>query len=108
MSADNGIYILQTNGPEFRIAHAQGIDQVYGEFSDESYQWQGDPEMMLHYFQDAPMFSNLEEALDYAKELSYTYEYLEYGICVITDFKDWDFNRVKERYGKEDQGSQST
>ncbi len=102
MSSDDGVYILQTKGPEFRVAHAQGIDQIYGEFSDESYQWQGDPEMMMDYFQNAPMFSSLEEALDKAADMSYDYEYLEYGICVITDFKDWDFNRLKVTYGKED------
>lgn len=101
MSADNGIYILQTAGPEFRVAHQQCIDNIYGNFSDESLRWQGDPEMMLEYFQNAPMFSNLEEALDKAEELSYNYEYLEYGICVISDFKDWDFNKLKENYGTE-------
>lgn len=104
MSSDNGIYILQTKGPEFRVAYHQGIDNIYGEFSDESFQWQGDPEMMLEYFQNAPMFSNLEEALDKAADMSYDYEYLEYGICVITDFKDWDFNSLKENYGKEAEG----
>lgn len=108
MSADNGIYILQTKGPEFRVAHQQNIDEIYGNFSDESYRWQGDPVSMLEYFGDAPMFSNLEEALDKAADMSYDYEYLEYGICVITDFKDWDFNSLKENYGKEDQNRKST
>jgi hypothetical protein len=102
MSDDNGIFVLHTKGPEYRVAHCQAIDNVYGNFSDESYQWQGDPEMMLEYFQNAPMFSDLEYALDKATEMSYDYEYLEYGICVIADFKDWDFNRLKENYGKED------
>jgi hypothetical protein len=101
MSADNGIYILQTEGPEFRVAYQQTIDNIYGNFSDETYKWQGDPEMMLEYFQDAPMFSNLEEALDKAADIAYNYEYLEYGICVITDFKDWNFNNLRKNYGKE-------
>lgn len=101
MSADNGIYILQTEGPEFRVGYHQAIDNIYGNFSDESFQWQGDPVMMIAYFQFDKMFSNLEEALDYAGELSYNYEYLEDGICVIADFKDWDFNSLKENYGKE-------
>ena len=101
MSADNGIYILVSKGPEYRVAHHQNIEEIYGEFSDESFQWQGDPNAMLEYFQDAPMFSTLEEALDFASDLSYNYEYLEYGICVISDFNDWDFNSLKENYGKE-------
>lgn len=104
ISADNGIYILHTKGPEFRVEHLQNIDDLYGNFSDESFQWQGDPDVMLDYFGNSKVFHNLEEALDYASELSYNYEYLEYGICVITDFKDWDFNRLKENYGKEAKG----
>ena len=84
-----------------RHAHQQNIDDIYGNFSDDSFRWQGDPETMFSYFGDAPMFSNLEEALDKAEELSYNYEYLEYGICVISDFKDWDFNKLKENYGTE-------
>ena len=87
MSADNGIYILQTAGPEFRVAYQQNIDDIYGNFSDDSFQWQGDPEVMYSYFGDAPVFSNLEAALDKAEELSYDIDYLEYGICVISDFK---------------------
>lgn len=108
MSIDNGIYILQTKGPEFRVGYHVAIDNIYGNFSDLSYQWQGDPEEIYRYFHTDKMFSNLEEALDYAASMSYTYDYLEDGICVITDFKDWDFNRLKENHGKEDQNRKST
>ena len=105
MSADNGIYILITEGPEYRVAYHQNIDAIYGNFSDESLQWQGDPESMLEYFQSAPMFSNLEEALDRAEELVYDYAYLEDGICVISDFKEWNFNSLEKTHGKEAKGS---
>jgi len=101
MSADNGVYILQTAGPEFRVAYQQNIDDIYGNFSDDTLQWQGDLEMILEYFQNAPMFSDLESALDKAADIAYNYEYLEYGICVIRDFKDWDFNNLRKNYGKE-------
>lgn len=105
MSADNGIYILVTKGLEFRVGYHQAIDNIYGNFSDESMQWQGDPETMYGYFHADKMFSNLEEALDYAEEILYNYEYLEDGICVISDFKDWDFNNLRKNYGKEAEGS---
>jgi hypothetical protein len=101
MSADNGVYILHTEGPEYRVAYHQAIDNIYGNFSDASFQWQGDPEMILEYFGNAPIFSSLEEALDKAADIAYDYEYLENGICVINDFHDWDFNSLKENYGKE-------
>ena len=105
MSSDNGIYILQTAGPEFRVAYHHNIDDIYGNFSDDSFQWQGDPESMLQYFDTAPMFSDLESALDKAEELSYDYAYLEDGICVISDFKDWDFNNLRKNYGQEAKGN---
>ena len=108
MSADNGIYILQTKGPEYRVAYHQNIDAVYGEFSDESYQWQGDPVSMMEYFGNAPVFTDIEDALDKAEELSYNYDYLEDGICVLSDFAEWDFNSLRENYGKENQSSQGT
>ena len=101
MSADNGIYILATKGPEYRVGYHMAIDNIYGNFSDESFQWQGDPEMILGYFHADKMFSNIQEALDYAKELVYNYAYLEDGICVISDFEDWDFNSLEKTYGKE-------
>jgi hypothetical protein len=88
-------------GPEYRVAYHQNIDNIYGNFSDVSYQWQGDPEAILEYFGEAAMFSSMEEALDKAEELSYDYAYLEDGICVISDFKDWDFNNLRKKYGKE-------
>ena len=101
MSADNGIYILQTKGPEYRVAYHQNIDEIYGNFSDDSFQWPGDPDMMFLYFGDAPMFSTQEEAIEYASKLTKNYDYLEYGICVIHNFSDWDFNRLAERLNKD-------
>lgn len=94
MSADNGIYILETFGPEFRVAHAQGIDNIYGKFNDSTHNWDGDPEMILEYFAEAPVFQNVEKALDFASEMSYDYEYLEYGICLIREFKHLKFNEL--------------
>lgn len=108
MSADNGIYILETKGPEFRVIHAQNIDEIYGEFSDESYQWQGDPQRMVDFFGRAKVFDTAEKALDFAALLSYDYDYLEYGICMIDTFQDWDFNNLMKNYGKAKQDDQST
>ena len=91
MSADNGIYILKSYGSEYRVKHCQGIDNIYGKFDDETFRWEGDEEMILEYFADAPVYSTLEEALDKASEMEYDYDYLEYGICVVTDFENMVF-----------------
>lgn len=102
MSSDNGIYILSTRGPEYRVAHHQNIEEIYGTFNDDTYTWNGDELEIWNYFHNARMFTNLELALDYAEMISYNYEYLEYGICVISDFTKIDFERLKEKYGKEE------
>jgi hypothetical protein len=104
MSADNGIYILQTRGPEYRVAYHQNIDEVYGTFDDDSYRWNPNQKVLLEYFQSAPMFTDIEEALDFAEQLSYDYEYLEDGVCVISDFVELDYNNLKEDNGTETEG----
>jgi len=94
MSADNGIFILQTYGPEFRVTYAQGIDNIYGKFNDDTQHWEGDMDRMIDYFGHSKVYSSIEDALDMAEELSYNYEYLEYGICVISDFKELKFGQI--------------
>lgn len=92
MSADNGIYVLQTYGPEFRVAYAQAVDNIFGKFNDETLHWDGNVEMMKRYFGNSKVYSNLEEALDVAEEMSYDYEYLEDGVCVINEFQEINLN----------------
>lgn len=88
MSSDNGIYVLETAGPEYRVKHAQNIDAIYGKFNDDTLHWDGDDAMIKEFFEDAPMFTDFTKAIDKAEELSNNYDYLEYGICVIADFKN--------------------
>jgi hypothetical protein len=89
---DNGVYVLQTFGPEFRVVYCQGIDKIFGKFNDETLKWDGNPSVMKACFKDSEVFLDLNLALDKAQELSYDYEYLEDGICVITEFKEIKFN----------------
>lgn len=79
MSADNGIYILVTEGPEFRVAHCQAIENI---------EWQPNyhglnKEEILVYFATCKVLNNLEDAFNYAKKLSEDYYVLEYGICIL-------------------------
>ena len=90
MSADNGIYVLFTdsekNGPQYRVAHLQAIDNIYGVFSEVNCKYEGDPETLNNYFGSAKVFHTLNEAMDYAEELENEIGYTEDGICVINDF----------------------
>lgn len=91
MSADNGVYILETAGPEFRVVYAQAIDSIYGKFNDETLHWEGDMNMIVDYFRNSEIFTEYEHALEYAIRLSKDYWHLEYGICNIDEFKDRHF-----------------
>jgi hypothetical protein len=91
MSSDNGVYVLETLGSEFRVAYAQSIDNIYGEFNDDTLHWNGDMDVMIDYFGNSIVYNNLMEAIDFAEKIAYNHEYLEYGVCVITDFKNLKF-----------------
>ena len=95
MSADNGIYLLFTESekrdPQYRVAHCQGIDSIYGEFDKETCSYKGDPEMIKEYFSKAKVFLHMNEALDYAEELEEKIGYLEDGICVINEFRKYGY-----------------
>ena len=90
MSADNGIYVLFTDsekdGPAYRVAHLQAIDNIYGKFSEKECKYEGNAEIINDYFGGARKFHTLNEALDYAEELENTVGYTEDGICVINEF----------------------
>jgi len=92
MSADNGIYVLLTEtekGPEYRVAYAHAIDNIYGKFNDELCRYEGDIHQIRSVFENSQIFHTLNEALDFAEDMEYDYEYLEDGICVINEFKDY-------------------
>lgn len=100
MSADNGTYILQTegdDGPEFRVIHCQAIDNIYGQFIEHNSSWLPNPDMMIEYFGSARVFDNLEEAWDYADVLDSSETFSEDGSCLITEFSKYHFSDFIEQ-----------
>lgn len=94
MSADNGIYVLLTQsekGPEYRVAYASAIDNIYGKFNDETRKYEGNLDAIKATFAEATVFYTLNEALDFAEEMEHNTEYLEDGVCIISDFKDYGY-----------------
>ena len=98
MSSDNGVYLLQTEGPEYRVVYSQGIDNIYGKFNDETNKWDGNPEAILDAFGKSEVFTDIEKAWDYATTLAEDYEWLEDGhldgVCLIRDFSERKFSDV--------------
>jgi hypothetical protein len=89
MSADNGIYILETDGPnggkEYRVAELQAV---------ENYTW--DPSKNLHVdnpdvhitnarkmWENCDVFTDRGCALNFAHEFADMCEVLEYGVSII-------------------------
>jgi hypothetical protein len=87
MSADNGIYILKTNKPyiregnilywqdghDYRVTYCTNIEDI-----DYSHLY------LPVLFGDSLVFSSYEQAFEYAEKLSLNYDYLEYGISMVT------------------------
>ena len=93
MSADNGIYILQTNkgdGFEFRVVHLQAVENYQWDNVDKCYTDDEDVliENAREMWRDCEVFTDKREAFLEADEqteeiLSDDCGILEYGICTI-------------------------
>jgi len=91
MSADNGIYILKTRGPEYRVAHLQAVEnyntRAYYDGDIYRIEHVTDPDYQMEQsramWEDSPVFHNEDEAMDYAFQLQDEHVWTEYGICYI-------------------------
>jgi hypothetical protein len=83
MSADNGIYILKTAGPEWRVAEMMAIDNLY--YPDDK------PETVLknarEMFARAEVFKDRALALVYAFDLAKDCDVLEYGVSELPEIE---------------------
>lgn len=88
MSADNGVYILKTEGNEFRIKHIQAQENLYFlglERLDDLVSLR-----LVEYYYNSKVFNTLEDVEKEAEELEEYFGYLEYGIIVLSVNKTWE------------------
>lgn len=92
MSADNGIYILKTDGPEYRVAMLQAIESLYyvvaGDVDGRArFSETDDPDLIIInarvMWRHAEVFKTHKEALKLAVEMMKDTWVCEYGICDI-------------------------
>ncbi len=93
MSADNGIYILETEGPEYRVAHLGAIDNLewhekYNITTQKMEYFEDDnPDLMIinarKMWAKSPVFADSSSALNRAWNIEKEIGYTEYGICHI-------------------------
>jgi hypothetical protein len=81
VSADNGIYIAEFPNQEWRVKHAQAIDNLNYEPDDED---GFSSVQVINYFNTgAATFGSKEQAMVAAHRMAEDYEILEYGVNLI-------------------------
>ena len=85
MSADNGIYIAKRDNVYY-IAYGAAVEnlQYYPKGSAER------EREFKDFFKNSLHASNGDTALHIAEDMAKEYQYLEYGIVYLQDFKDWE------------------
>jgi len=89
MSADNGIYILESEGPEWRVVTAQAIENI--NWNETTRQVENGHFNMIEvkqYFGGCKVFKTFEDAKNEAFRIEEAiaksdFPVLEYGICII-------------------------
>lgn len=94
------MYILETQGPEFRVAHAQAIDNIYEEYFPETGTWSPSVNYVVETFKSSKVYTDLTEAWDAAAKIEDDMGSTEYGLALIKEFADYHFSDFEERYEK--------
>jgi hypothetical protein len=105
MSSDNGIYILKTKqagehatGFEYRVVHAQCIENLYYDIDTGLYRENFIPEEAFAYFKECQTFFEEALALRYAHHLADQAAILEYGVVELRheeqEFEEFDEDQM--------------
>ena len=99
MSADNGIYILQSKDG-WRVIEAQAIDNLWWDDYYKEIRTVLNPDMLLEYFGKCEVLKTKEEAMILATELyeeimNSDFPICEYGISFIYGWEDEEFPKEK-------------
>jgi|BioPla2DNA2_1021312.scaffolds.fasta_scaffold04037_8 hypothetical protein len=83
--ADDGVYILKTVGPQYRVIYKIAFYEIY--WDDINCTYTEDPDVMIRnardMFQNSKVFKSKEDALLYAGNIADEHSSLEYGIQTI-------------------------
>jgi hypothetical protein len=87
MSADNGIYILKTIDGQYRVAHAQAIENIYANYSENWY----DPIEVVLMWGDSKYTRDKIKAYEIAEIMERKWNGTEYGIKTFEYKKPWKY-----------------
>lgn len=94
MSADNGVYILETAGPEFRVSDFGAIDNIT--WDQRKRDFTNDPVILMEnarkYYNGCEVFTTREAALQEAVSILNQLPVCEYGIkFILRELRDKKF-----------------
>lgn len=96
MSADNGIYVLESptkNGSQYRVAHCSAIENM-DYFEQGTVQAKA---MLVHYFGNSEVYISAHEVMKAALKLHNEVKYTEYGIrCLAIRLEAFPSMSVEE------------
>lgn len=98
MSSDNGVYVLQTKGPQFRIAHMQNVTALFEEYNVADKTWTPNILTIVEVYATSAVYESLDEAWDAASNMEDDIGWTEYGTNLITDFKEYSFSDFEKEY----------
>ena len=86
MSADNGVYVLNTTGDhQYRVIHDQAIENIFSDFRTGTY----DKKWLYEYFKESKFTYDFTVAMKIAVGMEHKIN-PEYGIRVFTYNGSWD------------------
>jgi hypothetical protein len=85
MSADNGVYILETEGPEYRVREMMAVENI--NWNDETGNYTGDDKIIIvnarRMWHDCKVYTDFAEVLMKAAQILKATDICEYGISFI-------------------------
>lgn len=105
MSANNGIFILETTNKtenEYRIIATHEFDGLYFSYIDNDIHNEALPTRLIEYFEKSDPIFNKYQAYNLADQMLHK-DYYEYGITVIYREESWD-SLIKDakKYAKQE------
>lgn len=99
MSSDNGTYVLQTYGPEFRIGRVNAVENLFYEQNPDTQKWSPNVKEVYEAFHESKVYKTVEEAWDKASAIE-ELEPTEFGVNLVRDFEALKFQTIADAYKK--------
>jgi hypothetical protein len=97
--SSNGTYVLQTYGPEWRVAQVEEVGVLFEEQDLETLKWTPNVDAIVGAFKESKVFDNFEDAWDHATNLEHEKE-TKLGVALIREFKTMRYSEIQSQYIK--------